>query len=72
MSAVCLMVSKMPSIESSTGRTKQAESCCSGRPAFPSVGELGRKLQRGHQVVEARFDLFDCAFDAARLPAEAP
>ena len=32
MSAVCLIVSKMLSIESSTGRTKQAESCPSSRP----------------------------------------
>ncbi len=43
MSAVFLIVSKMRSIESSTGSTKQAESCCSGRPALPSVGEFGRK-----------------------------
>ena len=33
----------MPGSESSTGRTKQAASCCSGSPAFISVGELGRK-----------------------------
>jgi hypothetical protein len=43
ISAVCLIASKISSIESPTGRTKQAESCCSGRPALPSVGELGRK-----------------------------
>ena len=42
ISAVCLIVSKMPAIESSTGSTKQAESCCRGRPALPRVGELGR------------------------------
>ncbi len=42
MSAVSLSDSKMPSIESSTGSTKQAESCCSGRPALPRVGEFGR------------------------------
>ena len=43
MSAVCLIVSKMLSIESSIGRTKQAESCWSSAPAFMRVGELGRK-----------------------------
>ena len=42
MRAVFLMASKMDSIESSTGSTKQAESCPSSRPAFISVGELGR------------------------------
>ncbi len=31
---------------SSTGRTKHAESCPSGRPAFISVGELGSKSRR--------------------------
>src|SRR5437667_11795443 len=43
MKAVCLSASKIPSIESSMGRTKQAESCAESRPAFISVGELGRK-----------------------------
>ena len=43
MMAVCLIASKMPSIESGTGRTKQAESCWRSRPAFTSVGEFGRK-----------------------------
>ena len=42
ISAVFLTVSKMLSRESSIGRTKHAESCCSSRPAFMSVGELGR------------------------------
>ncbi len=36
----------MDSRESSTGRTKQAESCWRRRPAFISVGELGRKSSR--------------------------
>ena len=45
MSAVYFTASKILSIESSTGRTKQAESCCSSLPAFMSVGELGRKLR---------------------------
>ena len=40
--AVFLMVSNIDSMESSTGRTKQAESCCSSRPAFIRVGEFGR------------------------------
>ena len=39
--AVCLTASKMDSIESSTGSTKQAESCCNSLPAFMRVGELG-------------------------------
>ena len=43
MRAAFLMASKMCSMESSTGSTKQAESCPSGRPAFMRVGELGRK-----------------------------
>ncbi len=33
----------MPSMESSTGSTKHAESCCSSLPAFIKVGELGMK-----------------------------
>ena len=41
--AVFLMAWKMPSMESSTGSTKHAESCCSSRPALTSVGEFGRK-----------------------------
>jgi hypothetical protein len=28
-------------MESSTGSTKHAESCCSSRPAFMRVGEFG-------------------------------
>jgi hypothetical protein len=40
--AVNLRVSKIESNESSTGRTKQAASCCNSRPAFINVGELGR------------------------------
>ncbi len=41
ISAVALIESKMPSIESSTGSTKQAESIPISRPAFISVGLLG-------------------------------
>ena len=41
--AAFLMASKMSSMESATGSTKQAESCPRGRPAFIRVGELGRK-----------------------------
>ncbi len=41
--AVYLTASKMDSMESSMGSTKQAESCPSSRPAFIRVGELGRK-----------------------------
>ena len=43
--AAFLMASKMDSMVSSTGRTKQAESCWSSRPAFMSVGELGRNFR---------------------------
>ncbi len=39
--AVALIESKMPSIESSTGSTKQAESMPISRPAFMSVGLFG-------------------------------
>ncbi len=39
------MAPKMDSILSSTGSTKQAESCWSSRPAFINVGELGRNLR---------------------------
>ena len=42
ISAACLMASKISSMLSGTGSTKQAESWPSGRPAFISVGELGR------------------------------
>ena len=42
MRAVFLMASKMDSMESPTGSTKQAESWPSSRPAFMSVGLLGR------------------------------
>ncbi len=41
--AMSRIAPKISSIESFTGRTKQAASCCRGRPAFPRVGELGRK-----------------------------
>ncbi len=40
--AVNLTASKISSMESPTGRTKQAESWPSSRPAFIRVGELGR------------------------------
>ena len=40
--AMCLTASKMPGMESSTGRTKQAESWPTPVPAFIRVGELGR------------------------------
>ena len=43
MSAVFFIASNIDSIESSTGRTKHADSCCSSRPAFIKVGEFGRK-----------------------------
>ena len=46
ISAVLLTMEKMESKESSTGRTKQADSCCSSRPAFINVGELGRNSRR--------------------------
>ena len=42
MSAMFFTASKMPSMLSSTGRTKQADSWPSSLPAFISVGELGR------------------------------
>jgi hypothetical protein len=42
MRAWCFSVLKMPSIESSIGRTKQAASCCSSFPAFMRVGLFGR------------------------------
>jgi hypothetical protein len=42
ISAVYFTASKMSSMESPTGKTKQADSCPSSRPAFISVGELGR------------------------------
>ncbi|MPM87865.1 hypothetical protein SDC9_134965 [bioreactor metagenome] len=44
MSAAFLTVSKISSIESPTGKTKQAESWPSGLPAFMSVGEFGMNL----------------------------
>ncbi|OPY01355.1 MAG: hypothetical protein A4E66_02758 [Syntrophus sp. PtaB.Bin001] len=42
ISAVYFTASKISSMESPTGRTKQADSCPSSRPAFIRVGELGR------------------------------
>ena len=39
--AVCFTASNMLSIESSTGSTKHAESCCNSLPAFMRVGEFG-------------------------------
>ena len=35
----------MPSMESSTGSTKHALSCCSSLPAFMRVGELGMNFR---------------------------
>ena len=46
ISAVSFTLLKMESSESSTGSTKQADSCCNSRPAFISVGELGRNSSR--------------------------
>jgi len=46
MMAVCFTASKIDSIESSTGRTKQAESWPSFLPAFIRVGLLGRKSRK--------------------------
>ena len=43
INAVFFTVSKIPSSESSTGRTKHAASCPSSLPAFISVGEFGMK-----------------------------
>ncbi len=43
MIAVCLTASKIDSMESSTGSTKQALSCPSLLPAFMMVGLFGRK-----------------------------
>ena len=42
ISAAFLMASKISSMESATGSTKQAESWPRGRPAFIRVGELGK------------------------------
>ncbi len=46
MMAVALRVSNMLSMESSTGRTKQALSCPRSVPTFMSVGEFGRNSRR--------------------------
>ncbi len=43
MSAMWARLAKIPSRVSSTGRTKQAESCPMEVPAFIRVGEFGRK-----------------------------
>ena len=43
--AANLTASKISSMESPTGRTKQAESWPSSLAAFIRVGELGRKRQ---------------------------
>jgi hypothetical protein len=43
MIAPFFIASKIPLIESGTGRTKQAESCPRSVPAFMRVGELGKK-----------------------------
>ena len=51
-SAAFLMASKMCSMESSTGSTKQAESWPSGLPAFIRVGRVGEKVQAGHQLIK--------------------
>ena len=45
MRAVNLTASKIPSKESSTGKTKHAESCCNALPAFIKVGEFGKNLR---------------------------
>ena len=40
--AAFLTESKIPSIESSTGRTKHALNICKSRPAFIKQGEFGK------------------------------
>ena len=44
--AISLRESKIPSMLSSTGSTKQALSCPSGVPAFIRVGEFGKKSRQ--------------------------
>ena len=48
-------VSKISTIESSTGSTKQAESWPSGAPAFIRVGVLGMNSRLAHQAEERLF-----------------
>ncbi len=52
ISAVALMESKMPSIESSTGRTKHAESIPISRPAFIKRRAVRHEAARRHHPVE--------------------
>ena len=50
---------------SSTGRTKQADSCPRGRPAFMSVGELGMNLRSDMRSKNA-------SASASTAPSDAP
>ncbi len=65
MSAVCLIESKIPSIESGTGRTKHALNMPIDRPAFISVGLLGMNRQ---DVISRLYRVFH----AMRLASSAP
>ena len=52
--AASLIAPKIDSMESSTGSTKQAESCCRSRPAFMRVGEFGRNSSSAIMLEEFR------------------
>src|SRR4030067_709474 len=56
MRAVFLTAVNMDSRESSTGRTKQAASCCSLLPAFIRVGEFGRNSSERIKARKASSD----------------
>ena len=63
ISAAQRTASNTPVVESSTGTTKQAASWPSGRPAFISVGELGRN---------SRADIIRSKVRAAAATSSAP
>ncbi|OQC71544.1 MAG: hypothetical protein BWX50_00352 [Euryarchaeota archaeon ADurb.Bin009] len=54
MSAIWARLVNIPSRVSSIGRTKQAESCPAGVPAFIRVGEFGRKRSRERSEKNSR------------------
>jgi hypothetical protein len=81
MRAISFNESKIASMLSSTGRTKQAESWPIGVPAFISVGELGRNIEadkcvekgllppdRGRSIPEVSLGLGDAMGHAAEHP----
>ena len=69
ISAACFTASKIRSMESPTGSTKQAANCPRSVPAFISVGELGRNLKLVTRSEYSRARAATLALPPLKLPS---